>query len=228
MRIAEIYSSIQGEGEFIGTRSVFLRTTGCNLRCWFCDTPFTSWAPEGNHIEVAILVKTVSDFGIEHVVITGGEPLLPAEIEELTRQLKINGHFITIETAGTLFRNVYADLVSISPKLSNSSPTTQANLNWQIRHDRDRHRPDVVRRLIAQGRYQLKFVVDHAADLTEVLEYLEDVPEIDRSRVWLMPQAISQQELTSKTDWLEPLAASHGLRFSSRLHIEEFGNVRGK
>ena len=73
MRIAELYSSIQGEGQFAGTPSVFVRTTECNLRCWFCDTPFTSWKPEGPQVSVDDLFRQVRAFEIEHVVLTGGE-----------------------------------------------------------------------------------------------------------------------------------------------------------
>ena len=87
MFVAEVYSSIQGEGEFAGVPSVFVRTSGCNLRCWFCDTPFTSWQPEGTHVALADLLRQVAGFQIEHVVLTGGEPLLQPEAEPLCAEL---------------------------------------------------------------------------------------------------------------------------------------------
>ena len=59
MRIAEIYQSVQGEGLLTGTPSVFVRASGCNLRCWYCDTPFTSWQPDGDDLAVEEIVRRV-------------------------------------------------------------------------------------------------------------------------------------------------------------------------
>lgn len=228
MRIAELYQSVQGEGEYLGTPSVFLRTTGCNLRCWFCDTPFTSWQPEGSDVPLRELIDKLLSFDCEHVVITGGEPLLPRDIEPLTDALRRAGRFITIETAGTVFRPVGCDLMSISPKLENSTPDTERSALWSARHEQLRHRPDVIRELIARFRYQFKFVIDQPADVAQVEAYLAALPEIDRTRVWLMPQAVSAINLTEKSTWLEALASESGFRFTSRWHIAEFGNVRGR
>lgn len=228
MRISELYSSIQGEGEYAGVESVFLRTTGCNLRCWFCDTPFTSWTPEGDEVSLPEIIRQVRAFDIEHVVITGGEPLLPEHIVELTEELAAAGHFITIETAGTVFRPVTAQLLSISPKLTNSTPDRHASAEWAARHEATRERLDVVRDLMQLGPYQLKFVIDRPSDVIEVEDYLSRLATGDRARVWLMPQATNQEQLATTTKWLLPLCAEHGFRFSPRLHIERFGNVRGK
>ncbi|MFQ5902400.1 MAG: 7-carboxy-7-deazaguanine synthase QueE, partial [Candidatus Binatia bacterium] len=115
MRIAEIFYSIQGEGRLLGTPSVFIRTSGCNLRCVWCDTPYTSWKPEGEEWSLEeILAETKSHLS-KHVVVTGGEPLLAREIEELTTRLKRKGYHITIETAATIFKPVACDLISMSP-----------------------------------------------------------------------------------------------------------------
>src|SRR5881394_3201980 len=122
MRIAEIYASLQGEGLLTGTPSVFVRTTGCNLRCWFCDTPYTSWQPEGEQRSWESVRDEVLTRDVEHVVITGGEPMLQRDVVPLSRALAEQGRLITIETAGTIYRPVAAHLMSISPKLANSSP----------------------------------------------------------------------------------------------------------
>mgnify|MGYP003352299001 CR=1 FL=1 len=228
MRISELYSSIQGEGEYAGVESVFVRTTGCNLRCWFCDTPFTSWAPEGDHISLDELVRRVISFQIEHVVLTGGEPLLPDDVSGLIERLTAAGHLITLETAGTIYRDVAVHLMSISPKLSNSTPQQHASVDWIARHEAQRNRPEVMQQLMSLGRYQLKFVIDQPDDVIEVEQYLAQLPTVDRARVWLMPQAITREQLVQKTDWLQPLAAEHHFRFSERRHIATFGNVRGK
>lgn len=231
VRIAEVYSSIQGEGQFAGTPSVFVRTAGCNLRCWFCDTPFTSWKPEGPQIGVADLVQQVRAFGIEHVVLTGGEPLLQPDSVDLCEQMLAAGHFVTIETAGTVFRPAPASLMSISPKLANSSPSrvgTADAVRWQARHEQVRSSHETIAKLIAAADHQFKFVVDVPDDLREITTYLADWPQVPGERVWLMPQARTREELLARSDWLQAEAARLGFRFSSRWQIAEFGNERGK
>ncbi len=231
MRIAELYLSIQGEGQFAGTPSVFVRTTGCNLRCWFCDTPFTSWNPEGPHVAVDELVRQVRAFEIEHVVLTGGEPFLQPDCVSLCEQLLAAKHFVTIETAGTVFRPAPASLMSISPKLANSSPSRVASIEavrWQTRHEQSRSQPEVIARLIAATDYQFKFVIDVPTDLAEITAYLAAWPQVPGERVWLMPQARTREELAARSDWLEAEAARLGYRFSSRWQIAQFGNQRGR
>ena len=231
MRIAELYSSIQGEGQFAGTASVFVRTSGCNLRCWFCDTPFTSWKPEGPQVAVSDLVRQVQEFGIEHVVLTGGEPLLQPDSVALCEQLLAAGHFVTIETAGTMYRPAPASLMSISPKLANSSPSHLGSAEaarWQTRHEQTRSNRDVISRLLDGTDYQFKFVVDQPSDLSDVTDYLAAWRRVPANRVWLMPQARTREELAARSDWLEREAARLGYRFSSRWQIAQFGNQRGK
>jgi len=225
VRIAEVFHSIQGEGEFAGTPSVFVRTTGCNLRCWFCDTPYTSWQPEGPRRDWREVLEQVLKIECPHVVLTGGEPLLQPEIVPLAEGLRSVGRIVTIETAGTVYRPVAADLMSLSPKLSNSMPREASR--WRERHERDRHRPHILARLIASTPYQLKFVIDAPADLAEVVEYLRQVPLVTPDRVWLMPQGISQDELSARMEWLAPEAEQLGFRLSPRKHIELFGHTRG-
>ena len=230
MRIAELYPSIQGEGQFAGTPSVFVRTTGCNLRCWFCDTPFTSWQPEGRQVAVAELLRETLAFDIEHVVLTGGEPLLQPDSVAYCEALFDAGKFVTIETAGTIFRPVRANLMSICPKLANSSPAKHGSADaarWIKRHERTRTNCDAIVRLIDSGPYQFKFVVDEPSDLTGVCNYLSDWPQVASDRVWLMPQARTREELAARSSWLESEALKLGFRFSSRWQIAQFGNERG-
>ena len=122
MRIAEIFRSIQGEGCLTGTESAFVRTSGCNLRCSYCDTPYASWTPEGEDLSVDEIAARVDQLDRNHVVLTGGEPMLFAELIPLAARLRRSGRHITIETAGTLYLPLECDLMSISPKLSNSTP----------------------------------------------------------------------------------------------------------
>lgn len=227
MRIAEIYQSRQGEGRLTGTDSVFVRASGCNLRCWFCDTPFTSWDPEGEDWSVPEILEQALSFKIPHVVVTGGEPMLFAELIPFTRELRRAGKHITIETAGTLYLPVDCDLMSISPKLSNSTPSADRDPRWPARHDRARHTPDVVARLIAQYDYQLKFVVDRPDDCLEVENYLLQIPNVDRRRVQLMPQGTDADSLERRREWLQPYCNRTGLEYCGRKQIEWYGHRRG-
>jgi len=225
MRIAEIYRSIQGEGFLTGTPSVFVRASGCNLRCRFCDTPFASWSPEGGHLSVEAILARVEELGETHVILTGGEPMLFGESVELTMALRHLGRYVTVETAGTRYLPVACDLMSISPKLSNSTPTARQGRGWALKHERRRHAPEVVGRLVAEYPYQLKFVVESLADCREVEEYLAGVPEIDRGRVMLMPMGTEPAALAETGEWLEPYCAEHHLRYCPRRHVEWFGGV---
>jgi 7-carboxy-7-deazaguanine synthase len=227
VRIAEIYLSIQGEGLLTGTESVFVRSSGCNLRCWFCDTPFTSWAPEGEDLAVEEILARVSELECDHVVLTGGEPMLHGELLPLAAELKRCGMHITVETAGTLYLPVPCDLMSISPKLANSAPPVEQHPRWHRRHERSRHVPEVIRHLVSEYPYQLKFVIDGRADCVEVERYLAELPQIDRSRVMLMPQGTDSEALARKAEWLKPYCQTAGLRFCPRRQIEWFGLVRG-
>jgi 7-carboxy-7-deazaguanine synthase len=225
MRIAEIFHSIQGEGRLTGVPSVFVRTSGCNLRCWFCDTPYTSWNPEGENYSVDQLLEKVAAFDCEHVVMTGGEPMLVADVIPLTEELKKQGRHVTIETAGTVDLPVVADLMSISPKRPNSTPGRHTG--WADKHEARRDQPDIIRRLTSDYDYQLKFVVDRPADVADVEQYLAGFPEIDPANVYLMPQAVEADDHAAKCEWARVEAERRGWRLAKRLHIELFGNRRG-
>lgn len=227
MKIAEIFRSRQGEGLLTGTESVFVRTSGCNLRCWFCDTPYTSWSPEGVDLSVEEILSRVGEHDTPHVVITGGEPMLYAELVPLADALARAGRHITIETAGTLDLPVACDLMSISPKLSNSTPSAAEHPRWSRRHENTRHAPRVIRRLVRDYAYQIKFVVDMLGDLDEIERYLAGFPQIDRGRVLLMPQGIDAEELATRGAWLEEYCHQSGLRYCPRKQIEWYGLARG-
>jgi 7-carboxy-7-deazaguanine synthase len=222
LRIAEIFHSIQGEGSLVGVPSVFVRTSGCNLRCVWCDTPYTSWHPEGDDWTLERIWTAVESYPARHVVVTGGEPMIAREIVDLTRGLRERGRHITIETAGTVFAPVACDLMSISPKLANSTPAGE----WQDRHDRLRVQPEVVRRLMAEYDYQLKFVIAQPEDMAEVRE-LVHVFSADAAKVVLMPEGIDAGVLRERSVWLAEICKSEGFRFSPRLHVELWGNRRG-
>ena len=236
MRIAEIYRSLQGEGRLTGVECVFVRASGCNLRCRYCDTRYASWEPEGDYLSVEEVVALVERTArepapagtvLDHVVVTGGEPMIVPELVPLCAELRGRGMHITIETAGTRYQPVECDLMAVSPKLSNSTPHGDEAPEWIDLHERNRAAPDILRRLNAEYDCQFKFVVDNLADCREVMAFLADFPEIDRRRALLMPMGTSAAELAAKQPWLEPYCLEYGLTFCPRRHIEWFGCRRG-
>jgi 7-carboxy-7-deazaguanine synthase len=232
LRIAEIYASLQGEGLLAGTPSAFVRTSGCNLRCAWCDTPFTSWQPEGDERPVAAVLAAVRATGAAHAVVTGGEPLLFRETVELCAALRAEGVHVTVETAGTVlppgFTPPLADLVSISPKLASSAPPADTPGGWHRRHEAARRRDDVIRALAVPGGHQLKFVVDSPTDFAEAEAWVADLGRaIDRGAVFMMPQGRTAAELAATTAWLEPACRRAGFRLAPRHHVAWYGARRG-
>ncbi len=225
MNISELFYSVQGEGRLLGTPSVFIRTSGCNLRCVWCDTPYTSWEPRGEQRTLESILEEVRRYPARHVVITGGEPMLAPEIVELTNRCRSLGLHITIETAGTVFVRVACDLMSISPKLANSTPWDR-DPDWAARHERLRWQPDVLKHLMASYEYQLKFVVARPEDLAEI-RVLAAGLGAEPSCVVLMPEGTEPAVLRERSLWLVEAAKREGYRFTPRLHIDLWGNRRG-
>lgn len=229
MFIAEVFYSIQGEGELIGVPSVFVRTSGCNLRCSWCDTKYASWYPEGKTIDIDQIVEEVCSFPTEYVVLTGGEPMIHAGIFELATKLKLKGKHITIETAGTVSPlGIVCDLASLSPKLSNSTPHGIEG-GWKERHEARRINSDVLHEWIWGYDFQLKFVVTSAQDLNEIDELLEKISSrrIRPNKIMLMPEGIDTETIRGRDETLVELCLMRGWRYCNRLHIELFGNTKG-
>lgn len=226
MKIAEIFYSIQGEGSLVGVPSVFVRTSGCNLRCTWCDTPYTSWQPEGDSLSVQEVVGRVAAFRAGHVVITGGEPLIAPELAELAEGIGAAGAHITIETAGTVFQELRCDLMSISPKLANSTPWERDEGRWAAQHERLRFKPNVLRQLMDGYPYQLKFVVSSLGDLDEIAQMQQQLTA-PAEKIILMPEGVNRDVLRERGLWLAEICKERGYRFSPRLHVELWGDRRG-
>ncbi len=227
MKISEIFYSIQGEGVLNGVPSAFVRTTGCNLRCVFCDSPQTSWDPQGQSLTLAEIVLQTNAFNTKYIVITGGEPFLQNELAQLCQAYRENNCHITIETAGTVFAHLNCDLLSISPKLSNSVPIERENGKYKLKHDELRLQPDVTRKLMEMADYQLKFVINSPTDILEVHQFLKLLGKVEKSKVLLMPEGIIREELDIKSKWLVELCKQEGFRYCPRLHIDLYGNKLG-
>jgi 7-carboxy-7-deazaguanine synthase len=226
IKVAEIFYSVQGEGMLVGTPSVFLRLSGCNLRCKWCDTPYASWEPEGDDLMLGTVLADVRDRWSTHVVVTGGEPMISPMIGLLTRRLKELELHITIETAGTVFQPVTCDLMSISPKLANSTPHKREGGKWAAQHDRLRYQPEVLKKLMGEYAYQLKFVVSSQEDLGEI-ETIVGETGADRSRVMLMAEGTTVETIYERAAWIVEVCKRDRFRYSPRLHIDLWGNKRG-
>jgi 7-carboxy-7-deazaguanine synthase len=236
MRVSEIFHSLQGEGSLTGVPSVFVRTSGCNLRCTWCDTPYASWKPEGPEMAVESIVAEVLRHGSRHVVLTGGEPMVAPGVRDLAAALRAEGRHITIETAGTIAPDgIACDLASLSPKLANSTPADDdpRASGWRDRHERLRLRPAILRAWIdamrgSGGDFQLKFVVAAPDDLAEIDRLIEAIEaDLKPAHVFLMPEGTSMDALRSRGSWLVDTCLRRGFRYAHRLHIELFGNKRG-
>lgn len=231
MRISEIFCSVQGEGILTGVPSVFIRTSGCNLRCRWCDTMYASWQPEGPDMSVEEICAAVrAQTAVRHVVITGGEPMIARGIHDLASALRAGGYHITIETAGTVPPDgIACDLASLSPKLSHSTPHAgEIAPGWIERHESLRLQPAVLRAWLEAGAYQLKFVVSTDADIQEIRALLQQIDrEIPPDLVLLMPEGRTPDEIRTRDAWLVEVCKSTGFRYCRRVHVDLFGNRRG-
>ncbi|HWA84886.1 MAG TPA: 7-carboxy-7-deazaguanine synthase QueE [Opitutus sp.] len=229
MLISEIFYSIQGEGMLAGVPSVFVRTSGCNLRCNWCDTPYASWNPEGKAMTIPAILREIETHPARHVVLTGGEPMIAKGVRELAEEIKKLGHHLTIETAATVAPDaITCDLASLSPKLLNSTPDSRLGATWRKKHEALRWQPAVVRAWIDSYVYQLKFVVSQPQDVGEIEGMLASIDrEVPPHRVLLMPEGTTMEAIRGRAGWLGELCKARGYRYAHRLQIELYGNRRG-
>ncbi|WIV67754.1 7-carboxy-7-deazaguanine synthase QueE [Natrialbaceae archaeon AArc-T1-2] len=230
--VNELFYSLQGEGRLAGVPSVFVRTSGCNLRCWFCDSYHTSWEPTHDWLELESVLAEVDAHSVDHVVVTGGEPLLHDGVVELLEELSAREYHVTVETNGTIYREAPIDLVSISPKLSSSTPTPDRRPadapddgTWADRHERDRIDHETLARLVDAYEFQLKFVVTDEDDAGEVRELVETIREmasvpVRDDDVLLMPEGATRGRLAETRSRVAEFAMEYGFRYTPRLHVD--------
>jgi 7-carboxy-7-deazaguanine synthase len=168
------------------------------------------------------IVARVREFPARHAVVTGGEPMIAKGIADLTLALRKHGLHITIETAGTIFAPVQCDLMSISPKLKNSTPDGE----WARQHDKIRYQPEVLRHLVDLCDYQLKFVVSKPEDLDEIRTVME-ATQAELSRVILMAEGTDPQRLRERALWIVEICKKEGYRYGPRIHVDIWGDKRG-
>lgn len=228
--ISETFVSIQGEGKLTGVPSWFVRVAGCNLRCGWCDTPYASWEPQGEQRTIDDLLAESRANGMAHAVLTGGEPMIFPGMADLARGLAAMGVHVTVETAGTVYRPMHCDLLSLSPKLANSTPAADPRDPTgalAARHEANRLNFDALHALLADHpQRQLKFVVGSPADLPEIESLLGELPKVEAGDVLLMPEGVASPDPVG-LGWLVEACVANGWRYCHRLHIELFGDRRG-
>ncbi len=230
MKIAEIFYSLQGEGALTGTPSAFIRTSGCNLRCVWCDTKYASWQPEGDDMDVKAVMDALAGMPTKFVVLTGGEPTIVDGIEVLGRALHAEGYHVTLETNATRFvPGLPVSLVSMSPKLSNSCADAALQPREAAMQAKERRwKPDVIDAWRNRGDYQLKFVVSGPDDIDEIEELLGMLEKpVSPEKVMLMPEGVDPDTLADRREFLVDACRRKGYRYCHRLHIDLFGNTRG-
>ena len=240
--INEIYTCLQGEGKLTGVPHILIRVSGCRLRCQFansfCDTPYSSWAPEKGKYSYEDIHEFYNKHkSIKHTMITGGGPTLHSgmliALCELAKEFK---HYITIETEGSEYVETKGDLISLSPKLSNSTPRPGTIMSYtgkvvtekdKERHEKWRCNYDAMKSLITyHPDYQMKPVISSEKDLEEV-KYLQEILDVPNDMVYLMPEGLEPKQLNERRKWLMDLCVREGYNFTDRLHIIAYGDIRG-
>ncbi|WP_284008157.1 7-carboxy-7-deazaguanine synthase QueE [Haloarcula pelagica] len=235
--INELFYSLQGEGKLSGVPSVFVRTSGCNLRCWFCDSYHTSWEPTHAWMDIEEMISEVeSHQECEHVVLTGGEPMIHSAVTDLLDKLSARGYHTTVETNGTIHRDAPVDLASISPKLQSSTPTAEKDPKgegeWADKHDERRLDLESLSALVEDYAFQLKFVVTSTDDMVEIESLLERLRNVTSESIagddiLLMPEGATRDRLEETRELTAELAMEYGYRYTPRLHVDLWNDAPG-
>ena len=231
----EIFHSLQGEGISMGRPSVFVRLSGCNLACHWCDTPYT-WFFEGHAgphrgeqrydrransvtLDIAAVAAAVRQYDCPHIVFTGGEPLLQQPALAALCAMLGPAYHIEIESNGTVALTAdfapHVHQLNLSPKLGHSGNAEST-----------RRKEDALAAYASDPRAWFKFVIADPADADEVAALAERFA-IPAERIILMPEGTDSATLRSRTAWLAPLCLDRGWRFTDRLHIHLYGDTRG-
>ena len=213
---------------FAGVPSLFVRTSGCPLRCEWCDTKYSSWAPEGEQEDVDELTTYCGKHPASHIVITGGEPCMFAgQVGHMLFQLQSRyGKVVTVETSGALGEvGLSPDLWSVSPKLASAAPVAGPERDLHLRNNDLSHMAAFQRRTL-HSRVQFKFVMSSEADVAEV-EKLVGEHKLLPQFVWAMPEGRTKDEVLTRGAWLAEVCKERGWNLCLRQQILIWGNRRG-
>ena len=210
LRINEIFHSLQGEADCVGYPTVFVRLTGCPLRCQYCDTEYAFHSGEWFDLD-AILLK-VRDLNAKYVCVTGGEPLAQPNCLKLLERLCDAGFAVSLETSGAL------DVAAVDPRVSRV-----IDVKTPASNEAARNRIENFAHL--SQRDQLKFVICSRADYDWSKAFLLEHALTQRCRILFSP-SYNQLAPTLLADWI--LADRLPVRFQMQLHKVLWGDVPGK
>ena len=235
--VNEVYGPVkQGEGKSAGKEVMFLRTSGCNLACVWCDTPY-SWNWQGTKFEhpdkfdpkkemhqmspdeVLNKLRELST-DIRALVISGGEPMLQQDnLIPLLEKLREDNYWLEVETNGTRAPNdrfiELIDQINCSPKLSNSGLDNPVE---------KRIKEDALQKIASSEKTTFKFVIGSDQDIPEILSLVE---RFQMKQVYLMPLGKTKEEQELRIKQVEQLCQQYGFKFSPRLHVIDNLNHRG-
>ena len=210
LRVNEIFHSLQGEADCVGFPTVFVRLTGCPLRCQYCDTEYAFHA--GEWFDLEAVVKKVQEFGASYVCVTGGEPLAQPNCLKLLTRLCDGGFHVSLETSGAL------DVAAVDARVSRV-----IDVKTPASNEASRNRLENFRHLTARD--QLKFVICSRDDYDWSKAFLQEHRLSERCRILFSP-SYNQQSPTELAEWI--LADRLPVRFQLQLHKVLWGDVPGK
>jgi organic radical activating enzyme len=216
LHVCEIFQAIQGEGKYVGTNVIFLRLSGCNLNCSFCDTKY-HWS--GKDMELKDVAEEIKKFNSKKIVITGGEPLSQQQaLTELFQENLDSSYHITVETNGTIMPDKiipYIDHYACSPKLGTSGNDIDKRLDY-----------DVLEYINSKKDSIFKFVISSDEDLDEV-KFIENQVQIDKEKIYLMKEGgTTEKQYHGIANFLD-VCLKNGYNFSPRLHVMIYDIKRG-
>lgn len=210
LRVNEIFHSLQGEADCVGFPTVFVRLTGCPLRCQYCDTEYAFHA--GDWFDLESIVEKVQAFGTPYVCVTGGEPLAQPNCLKLLSRLCDAGLQVSLETSGAF------DVAAVDPRVSRV-----IDVKTPASNEASRNRLENFQALTPRD--QLKFVICSREDYDWSKEFLRQHRLAERCRILFSP-SYHQQSPTTLAEWI--LADRLPVRFQLQLHKILWGDVPGK
>jgi 7-carboxy-7-deazaguanine synthase len=210
LRINEIFHSLQGEADSVGFRTVFVRLTGCPLRCRYCDTEYAFHA--GDWHDVDSIVESVREYGAQHVCVTGGEPLAQPNCLLLLERLCDAGFKVSLETSGAM-------------SIARVDPRVVRVLDVKTPGSGEAARNKVENFTLLTPRDQVKFVICSRPDYDWSKAYLDEHALSGRCQVLFSP-SYAEVPAATLADWI--LADRLPVRFQLQLHKVLWGDVPGK
>ena len=200
LEVTEIYKSVQGESTYMGLPCVFIRLTGCNLRCVWCDT--THAFHNGKNLSIKQIINQVKSYDVNLVEITGGEPLLQKEVFPLMESLLKNKFQVMLETSGSLpIKDVPTEVIKIIDLKCPGSGEENKNLWENLSH--------------LSSADEIKFVIADKADYEWSKKVLQDY-ELDKKNQILFSPVFEKLKLKALTEWI--LEDNLQVRLHTQLH----------